>query len=300
MTPAKWIHGSYRRQRRGHQQALNPGWRFVWPILLLYIASYIVPLLFFMRGAFASSTGLGELSSNWTASNVLSSLANPLYRQLLLLTLRLCGIVALGSIMLGYVIAYYAGTTGRLGRTLFVVSLAALFTNTVVRSLGWISLLSPSGPLMSSLRHLDIVTGLAPGGFFQVVVASISAQTPLVVAIMTPVVASIRPELHEVAWSLGGRKWEVAHRVVWPLTKLPLLGAGFLVFAGMAAAFVTPSLLGGGRVPVLSLVIEQQVLEFVNYPLAAALGVILVAVVGVVAIAAGRLSRYRGDLLEGA
>ena len=93
------------------------------------------------------------------------------------------------------------------------------------------------------------------------------------------------------AGGLGANGWQSFRRVYLPLTLPGVFAAAALVFVLAIAAFVTPALVGGGKVIMIAQIIEQQVRQFLDWPLAAALAVVLT--VAALAFYAG-LSRALG------
>jgi ABC-type spermidine/putrescine transport system permease subunit I len=83
--------------------------------------------------------------------------------------------------------------------------------------------------------------------------------------------------LLRAADSLGAKPWQTIWHVFLPLTTRGVLAGSTLVFVLSLGFFVTPALLGGGKVTMISLIIEQQVREFLNWPLAGALSILLLA-----------------------
>ena len=77
---------------------------------------------------------------------------------------------------------------------------------------------------------------------------------------------------------LGAPGWEVFRRVYLPLTLPGILSGATLVFVVSLGFFITPALLGGGRVLMIGVLIERQVRQFLDWGLAAALAVIVLAV----------------------
>ena len=76
-----------------------------------------------------------------------------------------------------------------------------------------------------------------------------------------------------------------------PLTAPGIAVAVLVTFVLSISSFITPSLLGGGRVPMLASTIYEEALETLNWPLAAAISLILIAVFGTVLVGYERLAR---------
>jgi ABC-type spermidine/putrescine transport system permease subunit I len=101
-------------------------------------------------------------------------------------------------------------------------------------------------------------------------------------------------DLREAATGLGASPARMFLSITLPLSARGVLGGGLLVFATAVGFFVTPALLGGGRVLTAATFIDQQIEEFLNWPLAAAAATVLLALMIVLAV----LYRYasRGEV----
>ena len=93
------------------------------------------------------------------------------------------------------------------------------------------------------------------------------------------------------ASGLGAGPARVFWSVYLPMTLPGVFAAAALVFVLAIAAFVTPALLGGGRVMLIGTLIEQQIRQFLDWPFAAALSALLLAAAVLVHLLLGRLLR---------
>jgi putative spermidine/putrescine transport system permease protein len=99
-------------------------------------------------------------------------------------------------------------------------------------------------------------------------------------------------ELERAAATLGAGRFQVMRRITLPLSLPGVLTAGLLVFVLAISAFVTPDILGGGRVFLLATEVYNDATVTLNWPQAAVLSVfilVLFAVIGVVYQRASRL-----------
>jgi ABC-type spermidine/putrescine transport system permease subunit I len=109
-----------------------------------------------------------------------------------------------------------------------------------------------------------------------------------------PVYGAVRrvdPALVAAAEGLGASNARIFRRVYLPLTLPGIFAGAVIVFVLSLGFFITPALLGGGRVMMLAVLIEQQVHETLNWAFAAALSAVLLAVTLAVYAAAQRFSR---------
>ena len=90
---------------------------------------------------------------------------------------------------------------------------------------------------------------------------------------------------------LGASNWRIFWRIYLPLTLNGIFAGSVLVFVLSLGFFITPALLGGGRVIMIAVLIEQQVRETLNWPFAAALSAVLLAFTFAVYALAQRFTR---------
>jgi len=103
---------------------------------------------------------------------------------------------------------------------------------------------------------------------------------------------AIPPDMFEtVAQGLGASNWRIFWRIYVPLTLNGIFAGSVLVFVLSLGFFITPALLGGGRVIMIAVLIEQQVRETLNWPFAAALSAVLLAFTFAVYAVAQRFTR---------
>lgn len=110
-----------------------------------------------------------------------------------------------------------------------------------------------------------------------VVIASAHVFLPFVVLPLAGAIGKIDPAVEEAARTLGAGRWTMFRRIVVPLS-LPGLAVGVtLVFSLTASAYVTPQILGGNFAAMLGTLVQQQILSVNDWPFAAALATVLLA-----------------------
>ncbi|MFB7493250.1 ABC transporter permease [Streptomyces sp. NPDC056161] len=200
-------------------------------------------------------------------------------------TLRVGVLVAVLSVLVAYPIAWCLLRVRRwwlFGLLMFAV-FSPILISVVVRSYGWMLLLAPGGllhgPLGSWLYH-------EPG----VVLALVHVELPFAIVPLLGSLRSLPDGVLEAAADLGASPWRRLRSVLLPLTMPGVIASLQLVFALTVSAFATPSLLGGGRVAVLAQSVYQNIQQL-QWPLAAAQALVLLAVALVVLAVFNRLGR---------
>jgi putative spermidine/putrescine transport system permease protein len=163
----------------------------------------------------------------------------------------------------------------------YVLVLLPLLTSAVVRTFGWMILLANNGIINRSMMDLgltDSPTRLMYG-MPGVVIALVEVLLPFMILALDAALINIPPSLYEAARNLGAGRMRVFVSVTLPLALPGIVSGSVLVFTLAVSAFVTPSLIGGPRVPVMSTLIYQQGMSLLNWPFGAAIGFTMLATI---------------------
>jgi putative spermidine/putrescine transport system permease protein len=183
-------------------------------------------------------------------------------------------------LLLGYPVAYHlARTTSRWGSVLYVLVLSPLLVGVVVRSFGWLILLSGNGVVNRVLLDLGLVeTGLQlMNNRLGVTIALVHVFLPFMILPLVGVIQSIDPSLEAAARSLGASRLKVFWRLVLPLSWPGIQAGTILVFVLALSAYVTPVMLGGAQVKTMSVLVVQNLIDNFQWPVGAAQALVLTA-----------------------
>jgi putative spermidine/putrescine transport system permease protein len=202
------------------------------------------------------------------------------FRNVLGRTLWISGMVTLLCLLLGYPVAFFIARQppARASLLLFLV-LLPFWTSLLVRTVAWVVLLQREGILNSLLLSLGLVTEPIRMIFnrFAVYVAMVHVLLPFMVLPLYAVMKGIPPSYVRAASSLGARPATAFRRVYLPQT-LPGVGAGCLmVFIQALGYYITPALVGGADDQMISYFIAFYASKTVNWGMAAALSIMLLA-----------------------
>lgn len=259
------------------------------PLLLLLTVLVVVP----QAGMLATSLG----APDWSGARYARFLGDGYYLGVLgrsvLLGLWVTGV----TLLLGLPLAYWlARLESRWAPALLLLATFPLWISAVVRSFGWIVLLSRNGPLNAVLRDAGLV-----GPSFQllytfsgVVLALAQVLLPLMLLSLYGVIRAIDPELERAAQTIGAGPVRAVLLTTLPIAARGIVSAALLVFALAMSAFATPSLVGGARVQLMSTTIYEQMTELADWPFAAAVSFVLLVVVLAVAWVSTRLGGAPG------
>jgi len=202
------------------------------------------------------------------------------FRGVLVRTLWISAMVTLLCLLLGYPVAYViaAQPPGRAAVLLFLV-LLPFWTSLLVRTVSWVVLLQREGVLNSLFLSLGIVNEPLKMIFnrFAVYVAMVHVLLPFMVLPLYAVMRSIPSSYMRAATSLGAKPFTAFRRVYVPQT-LPGIAAGCLmVFIQALGYYITPALVGGADDQMISYFIAFYASRTVNWGMAAALSIVLLA-----------------------
>ncbi|WP_299395949.1 ABC transporter permease [Pelagibius sp.] len=257
-------------QRRSLVLALpGLGWLTVFMIVPCLIVFFFS---FFERGVY------GGIEYNFGFDNFLRA-AEPIYLSIFLGSARIAALATLIAVIIAYPAAYAISLApkDRQNTYLFLVMLP-FWSNYLIRTYAWIVLLNREGLINKALGGAGIITEPLPILYndFAVITGLVYNYLPFVILAIYASLQRLNPELREASTDLGAPAWVTFLRVTLPLT-LPGVAAGAVfVFVLSIGNFITPDLLGGGRIQMVGNLIYDQFLSARDWPFGAALSLILI------------------------
>jgi putative spermidine/putrescine transport system permease protein len=217
--------------------------------------------------------------------------------------LRIIGTTALMSVMttaitvgLAYVIAYAMVHIGRRElKWMFFFILLAFWLSILVRTFAWIIILRSEGPINQILLWLGIVKQPIQlvRNTFGVVLGMVHVMLPLAILPLYSALGGIDQRLTAAARGLGCGRWRAFAWVFLPLSAPGLVAATVLVFVFSLGFFITPAVLGGGRVIMIAEYIRTQFEVTLRWGYAAMLATTLLVSVFVILGLAARFVNLR-------
>ncbi|MDQ6432531.1 ABC transporter permease [Mesorhizobium sp. LHD-90] len=213
--------------------------------------------------------------------NSYKQLAALVYLNLAYYTLQLAFIVTIACAVIAYPLAYLlANIENAVSRFMIVGLLISLWLSVLARTYSWIIILQRNGVVNNLLLQAGITDEPLPLVYNEtgVYIGMIHILLPYMVMTLYPTLRAIDSSLVRSALSLGASPWTAFRRVYFPLSLSGLVSGSILVFTMAIGFFVTPAILGGGRVNTIVMAIQNQVQVLVDLPLAAATSVVLLLV----------------------
>lgn len=256
------------------------------PAALLFVIS--------LKG-YAAGRGIIDV---WQLSNYTQFISDPFYRQVLINTLWIGVEVTVVCLVLGFPVAMaLSRAQGWKRSVLYFGILMPLLTSAVVRTFGWMILLANNGFINQTL----IASGLTDSPIrlmynqLGVVTALSEVLLPFMVLALDAALLNIDGALYEAAENLGAHRLRIFLRVTLPLAMPGVVSGSLLVFTLAISSFVTPTLIGGARLNLMSTMIYQQAMALLNWPFGAAIAfIMLFTIMGLLLGTLLLLERRRG------
>ena len=126
-----------------------------------------------------------------------------------------------------------------------------------------------------------------------VVVALAHVMMPFMVLSVWASLQKLDPQVENAARSLGAGQFTIVHRVLLPQIMPGILSGAIIVFALSASAFATPAIIGGRRLKVAATLAYDEFLNTLDWPLGAAVAVLLLIGIVLIIVASNRLVERR-------
>ena len=274
---------------------ISPG--MLWILLFFNLPILIVLFISFVERGRAGSIRIPPVYTlenyvqlfNACASEFSGPDCNPLlYVGIFGHSVRIALIVTFWCIVLGYPLSYFVSRQRPLLRdALMVLVIIPFWSNFLVRTYALKQVLATEGLVNSFLMGLGLVNQPVEMLFneFAVIVGLVYGYLPFAILPMYASIEKFDHSLMEAASDLGAPPWKAFLRVMLPMTLPGVVAALVLVFVPVVGAFITPDIMGGGKIEMIGTLINRQFGVSRNWPFGSAMSLILMLMVliGVIA-----------------
>jgi len=203
-------------------------------------------------------------------------------------SVRIAFVVTFWCIALGYPLSYFISRQKPLWRdALMILVIIPFWTNFLVRTYALKQVLATEGLLNSFLMGVNLINQPLDLLFneFAVNIGLIYGYLPFAVLPMYASIEKFDHSLMEAASDLGAPPWRAFLRVMLPMTLPGVIAALVLVFVPVVGAFITPDIMGGGKIEMIGTLINRQFGVSRNWPFGASMSLVLMVLVliGVIA-----------------
>lgn len=265
------------------------------PALALLVVFFVLPYFAIIVMSFREPSTQGTYDAGFTLLNFTSALGDTYVLSILFKTIGLGLSVTVITLILGYPVAYHlAHSKSRWNGLLYTFILSPLLVGLVVRTFGWLVILSNNGIINQTLIWLGLFERPLKMLYTDlgVTIALVHVFLPFMILPLLANLQAISPEVQAAARSLGASRLRTLWRVTLPLSMPGIQAGTVLVFVLSISAYVTPAMLGGAGSKTMSVLVVQYLVESFRWPAGAALAIIL-AVTAIVAVALYFLLTHR-------
>jgi putative spermidine/putrescine transport system permease protein len=285
------------RAAAGRRFARAVPWLLSLPALGLFAALLVVPLVMTVMLSFHDWSQYGGIRFVFILKNWREIWSDPYYFEMFGRTFRIALLVTVVTALVGAPEAYILHRMRAPWRGLFLlVLLGPLLISVVARTLGWALLFGGrSGVVNQALMTLGVIRSPIPFMFTEtgIVVALAHVLMPFMVLAVWTALQRLDPQIENAAASLGAGQLTIMRRVILPQAMPGVLSGGIIVFTLAASAFATPAIIGGRRLKVAATLAYDEFLNTLDWPLGAAVAVLLLVILVAVVVTANRLIERR-------
>jgi spermidine/putrescine transport system permease protein len=240
---------------------------------------FLIPLVFLGYQSLQSGI-FPNFEFTWEFSNFTEAFSD--YRTQLGRSFLYAGIATTAALLLAYPLVYWIAFRAGPWRNFFLLLIVApFFVTYLIRTLAWLNILADEGPVVGALRTLHILDG--DGRLLATTFAVIAGITYNFLPFMAlPIYVSLEQidvRLLEAAKDLYASPTQAFLRVTLPLSAPGIVAGTLLTFIPAAGDFINAELLGTPKQTMIGNVIQEKFLTSLDYPTAAALSFVLMAMI---------------------
>ncbi|MGJ4960785.1 ABC transporter permease [Bradyrhizobium sp. HKCCYLRH3061] len=267
------------------------------PALMLFLGVVVIPLAMTVMLSFHDWGQYKGIEPVFILKNWREIVDDPYYAEMFWRTFRVAVLATLITAVFGVPEAYILNRMQGPWKGLFLlVIIGPLLISVVARTLGWAllfggnnglanKLLMSSGLIDSPIRFMFTETGM--------VIALAHAMMPFMVLAVWTALQRLDPQVENAALSLGAGSLTVVRRIVLPQIMPGVLSGAIIVFSLSASAFATPAIIGGRRLKVAATLAYDEFLNTLNWPLGAAVAVLLLIALVLIVVGSNALIERR-------
>lgn len=252
----------------------------VGPVTLIMILLIAIPLIYVAVMSFCSIDEFYNVTFDFTLDNYVR-LANADYLLIYARSILIALVTTIICILIGYPFSYIiARTKSRRKSILYMLVIIPFWTNSLIRIYGWRNFLGTSGWLNSILTGIGLTSEpidlLYKNG--TTILGMVYCLIPFMVLPLYTAIEKLDGSLLEASSDLGAKPVRTFIEVILPLTSGGIFSGSLMVFIPCLGYFFVSDILGGGNSDVIGNLIERQFQSGNNWPLGAALSIILIVV----------------------
>ena len=246
------------------------------------------PLLTLLAYSFFKD-GYLTIIYEFTLENYLAVWSDPIFHKIMLRSLGVAALVTVVTVALAFPVAYFLSfvvSGERKPLWLFLITIP-FWTSYLIRVFLWKVILGYNGVVNSGLKSLGIIEQPLTFILYNVnsmVMTLAHAYAPFAILPIFIALEKIDRSLLEAGRDLGENRMMTFWRVTLPLAMPGVIAASLIVFIPTIGDYVTPALIGGGKIPMIANMIQAQMLDIDNRPLGSAIAVTAMIIVAALSL----------------
>lgn len=250
------------------------------PVSLWMVLLVAIPLIYVGIMSFCTIDEFYNVKYQFTLSNY-TRLCNADYMKIYAQSLLIAFLTTLICVLIAYPFSWLIARTKSRHKTLFyMLVIIPFWTNSLIRIYGWRTFFGASGWLNKGLLALHIIKEPLDLLFHRstTVLGMVYCLFPFMVLPLYTAIEKLDVSMLEASADLGAKKAETFFHVILPLTSSGIFSGCIMVFIPTLGYFFVSDILGGGNADVIGNLIERQFQSGNNWPLGAALSIILIII----------------------
>jgi putative spermidine/putrescine transport system permease protein len=264
---------------------------------MLFVGVLVIPLVMTLMLSFHDWGQYKGIEPVFILKNWQEIASDPYYAEMFWRTFRIALLATLITAALGAPEAYILNRmSGRWRGIFLLLILGPLLISVVARTLGWALLFGGNNGLVNKLlMSLGLIRTPLPFMFTEtgMVVALAHVMMPFMVLSVWAALQRVDPQIENAAMSLGAGAFTIIRRIILPQIMPGVLSGAIIVFSLSASAFATPAIIGGRRLKVAATLAYDEFLNTLNWPLGAAVAVLLLVALVLIVVGSNALIERR-------
>lgn len=293
--------------------AKAPGWNVLGllPAQLIMLLTLVIPVGIIILVSFSTRGPYGGFDYVFTTAPYKQILFNegwtgelefnPQYLIVVARTMILAAATTFICLLLSFPVAYFISLQKATMKMLLIYLVTLPFwVSMIVRVYSWIIILGNDGVIAKTLRALGLADNMGSLLFTDtaMLVGLVYSYIPLMILPIFASIEKLDPALVEASHDLYGSRLTTLRRVILPLCQPGMMAGSILVFVPCLGAVLEPILLGGGKAMMMGNLIQLQFGAARNWPLGAAISIVLMTAVLIFLVWRG-LRTIRRERAEG-
>lgn len=280
-------------KKTNFKQKTLPALAMAGPVSLWMILFVALPMIYIIYISFMSRGVFGDVVYKFSLESY-ETLLDSTYFKVIVKSIKAALKTTVLCLLIGYPFAYYiAKKPKEVASRLIMLIMIPFWTNSLMRLNSWLLLFQTSGPVNHFLQSTGFID--APMSFVYtdglVMVGMITTMLPFAVLPMYSSIEKLSISLLEASADLGASRRTTFFKITLPLTFPGIFSSIILVFIPSLGIYTVTDMLGGGKVLYIGNIIKNQFGAIRNWPLGAALSVLLIVITGMLIFIYTRFSK---------